>query len=73
MFDKKAYKKQYCIEHSKEHIIPIGKGGNNIRENIVPACIVCNSSKGNKVLIGGIYGLRRSCRQNKGRSSQRMG
>ena len=48
--------KEKMVEYlSKDHIIPISKGGNNTRENIVPACITCNSSKGNKVLVGGIY------------------
>jgi 5-methylcytosine-specific restriction endonuclease McrA len=35
----------------RDHVIPISKGGNNIKENIVPACKSCNSSKQSKDLI----------------------
>ena len=31
---------------TRDHIIPISKGGNNIKENVVPACRSCNSKKG---------------------------
>ena len=37
----------------RDHVIPISKGGNNIKENIVPACRSCNSKKHNKILING--------------------
>ena len=35
---------------TKDHIIPISKGGDNTKENIVLACRSCNSKKGNKIL-----------------------
>jgi 5-methylcytosine-specific restriction endonuclease McrA len=30
---------------TREHIIPVSKGGQNVKENIIPACISCNSKK----------------------------
>ena len=35
---------------TRDHVIPIDKGGNNIKENIVPACQSCNSRKGAKLI-----------------------
>lgn len=34
----------------KDHVIPISKGGDNIKENVVPACQSCNSKKHNKII-----------------------
>ena len=34
----------------KEHVIPISKGGNNVKENVVPSCKSCNSKKQDKIL-----------------------
>ena len=33
---------------AQDHIIPVSKGGGYTKENIVPACQRCNSSKGTK-------------------------
>lgn len=51
------YRCAYCdvefeVENmpTKDHIIPISKGGHNTKENIVPACRSCNSKKNNKIL-----------------------
>ena len=35
----------------RDHVVPISKGGNNIKENIVPSCRSCNSKKYNKILF----------------------
>ncbi len=34
---------------TKDHIIPISKDGNNVKENMVPACKRCNSKKKDKL------------------------
>ena len=43
------YKCAYCGEKrerlTKDHIIPIALGGNNLIENIAPACWPCNAKK----------------------------
>ena len=36
---------------TKDHVIPISRGGHNTKENIVPACKSCNSKKHDKILI----------------------
>jgi 5-methylcytosine-specific restriction endonuclease McrA len=42
----------YCgrsdVKLTMDHIIPISKGGPNIKNNVVPACRSCNSRKGAK-------------------------
>jgi len=52
------YRCVYCgcdfgIENmpTRDHIIPISKEGDNIKENIIPSCRSCNSRKGNKILL----------------------
>lgn len=35
---------------TKDHVIPISKGGNNTKENVVPACKLCNLKKHNKII-----------------------
>ena len=37
---------------TRDHIVPISKGGDNVKENIVPACKSCNCKKGNKLIEG---------------------
>lgn len=33
------------VKLTKEHIVPVSKGGKTARENIIPVCQKCNSSK----------------------------
>ncbi len=40
-----AYCKKQLNNLSKDHVVPISKGGNDKIDNIVPACLPCNRSK----------------------------
>lgn len=43
----------YCSKEARltlDHVIPLSKGGKHSKDNVVPACLRCNSSKGNKTL-----------------------
>ena len=48
------YSCAYCGEKesklNQEHVIPLSKGGYYTKQNIIPACTYCNSSKHNKDL-----------------------
>lgn len=44
----------YCRERladTRDHVIPLSKGGTNFIDNIVPACRSCNSSKRDKLIV----------------------
>jgi 5-methylcytosine-specific restriction endonuclease McrA len=38
----------YCGEHAEslDHVVPRHRGGQTVIENLVPACLRCNGSKG---------------------------
>ncbi len=48
------YRCAYCLRKmqrlTKDHVIPLHRGGNHTKSNIVPACKRCNSSKGTNLL-----------------------
>lgn len=35
---------------SFDHVVPLGRGGRNVKRNLVPACRECNNIKGDRVL-----------------------
>lgn len=51
------YKCAYCgkdlfdlfTKPEKDHFIPISKGGDNTKDNVVPACRSCNAKKHNRI------------------------
>lgn len=38
-------KQSRSVRLTKDHVVPVNKGGKTVRENIVPSCERCNSSK----------------------------
>lgn len=44
----------YCgvfgVKLTRDHVIPLNRGGEHNIKNIVPACLQCNSSKGDKTV-----------------------
>ena len=52
----------YCHrpkEHlTKDHVIPLNRGGPHIPDNLVPACKRCNSSKSDRTLLDFLFGVR---------------
>lgn len=57
LFARDGYRCQYCDRHQRElrgrefltrdHVIPLSRGGQNTWENVVTACSLCNNRKGN--------------------------
>ena len=57
LFARDRYTCQYCGRHrselrgraflTRDHVIPISRGGGNVWENAVTACSPCNNRKGN--------------------------
>jgi 5-methylcytosine-specific restriction endonuclease McrA len=60
LFARDSYKCQYCGRHkgqlrgreflTRDHIVPLSRGGNNTWHNVVTACSPCNNRKGSHLL-----------------------
>ena len=60
LFARDGYKCQYCGRHktqlrgreflTRDHIVPISRGGGNTWQNVVTACSPCNNRKGSHLL-----------------------
>jgi 5-methylcytosine-specific restriction endonuclease McrA len=60
LFARDGYKCQYCGRHkaqlrgreflTRDHIVPLSRGGNNTWHNVVTACSPCNNRKGSHLL-----------------------
>lgn len=52
MLDAHDHRCHWCgesnVELTKDHVIPISKGGECVASNIVPSCLPCNASRGNR-------------------------
>lgn len=57
VFERDGYKCHYCLKQltrfsaTLDHIQPVSKSGDNSYDNLVTACLHCNSERGNKPLI----------------------
>ncbi len=57
VFERDGYKCHYCAKQltrfsaTLDHIQPVSKGGDNSYDNLVTACLHCNSERGNKPLM----------------------
>lgn len=52
----------YCGEQpgdTRDHVLPVTRGGSDSIGNILPACAPCNSSKGTRLLAEWRYASRR--------------
>jgi len=59
LFARDGYRCQYCNRHrnelrgreflTRDHILPLSRGGDNSWVNVVTACSLCNNRKGNRL------------------------
>ena len=40
-----------ALATSLDHVVPISKGGQHTKDNLVPACAYCNGSKNDRPLL----------------------
>ena len=73
LFARDAYTCQYCGRHKKnlrnrefltrDHVLPISRGGGNSWANVVTACSTCNHRKGDRLPAEAGLGLRAKPRE----------
>ena len=57
IFERDEFKCKYCgkqltrFSATLDHIQPISKGGTNSIDNLITACLQCNSSRGNRPVM----------------------
>jgi 5-methylcytosine-specific restriction endonuclease McrA len=61
LFARDGYRCQYCNRHrqqlrgreflTRDHVVPISRGGDNRWQNVVTACSPCNNRKGNHLPV----------------------
>ncbi len=57
IFERDGYKCHYCKKQltrfsaTLDHIQPVSKGGDNSYDNLITACLHCNSERGNKPVM----------------------
>lgn len=59
LFARDGYRCQYCGRHrsrlrgreflTRDHVVPMSRGGDNSWQNVVTACSPCNNRKGNRL------------------------
>lgn len=59
LFARDGYRCQYCGRHrgelrgreflTRDHVLPVSRGGGNSWENVVTSCSACNNRKGDRV------------------------
>ncbi len=60
VFERDAYKCHYCAKQltrftaTLDHVQPVSRGGDNSFENLVTACLHCNSRRGNRPVMEAI-------------------
>lgn len=56
LFERDGHKCIYCEKHfsstmlTRDHVVPVSKGGHDSWTNVVTACLSCNAKKGDRLL-----------------------
>jgi 5-methylcytosine-specific restriction endonuclease McrA len=56
--NKCAYCRRGNIALTRDHVIPLAKGGEHTMDNVVPACLSCNSRKKDRDVVEFVMELR---------------